>query len=1020
MKTTPAFTKAFFFSVSAGWLAAMLFLAWDAKAASVSPAGYTNGFGTQPSAADWATLSIAGGSGDTYSTDTEVNATIRASTVVMQTVLDEGNPPSATGNATWSESGLYLQTRPTGNRFTALLGKFVNNTGTNATQIRLSYLLTIAAGGVAEESGKGLRVYYSLNGGVTGWINLAALNTVVAVNGSSVVNTNFSLNWTNGGSLSLLWVDDNSSGSGTDAANQLDNLSLQVTAGSMPPFLCTVTTPAHNAALRSDTAITAMAFAAYGTSPYVLEYFTNSGAGNTVFASAGVSGTAPYSLNLGALPPGTYNIYAVATDHGSDPAITNSATNSFSVVNPISFALTSPPDGATFEHTTAVAGAATVSGGTAPYVVQFYLDEVPMGAAVTSLPYQRDLGALFVGDHTISASVMDAKGWVSNSLVSIVHITGPLAVRLTPTNGTLIGHETAFSLKAQVGGGTAPYAASFYINGQLAGSATSPPFTLNVGILPAGSYTCHVQVTDSSLPTAQQASSETNVINIARPPVRVMPLGDSITYGLPVPGGYRAPLYQLFTNSGREVDFIGTQTGNGAASLPDSNHEGYSGITIDGVNSILPAIFSASIGPDFILLLLGVNDYRGGGEISDATNRLEALVVRLAINWPSAKIIVANLLPVAEPLNTQIQTTFNPLLPGLCERQRALGRQVYFNDLRSSVTLADLPDQLHPNQFGYNKMATNWFAAMQALCTDCPPWFSLQPTNQAMLPGTNVSLVAKADSVFGALQYQWRFNGTEIPNATNATYSFTNASLAHQGNYSVAATDANGTTISSSALLYYYVRPVFVLNPVPQTVLQGGTATFTAMATGAPPIWYRWMSNSFYITTNNTGVFVITNVQSSFRIRALATNLASGPFGVVMTPSTGATLTMLPDHDADGMADEWEAQYGFDTNSVEDALFDFDGDGLSNRAEYVAGTIPSDASSLLKLTLSPPGAGVLEFVAQANIAYTVQYRTNLTLAPWIDFTNFGAQSEARTVQVHAVNPPPTWERYYRIVTPPIP
>src|SRR6185503_20039557 len=209
--------------------------------------------------------------------------------------------------------------------------------------------------------------------------------------------------------------------------------------------------------------------------------------------------------------------------------------------------------------------------------------------------------------------------------------------------------------------------------------------------------------------------------------------------------------------------------------------------------------------------------------------------------WPSAKIIVANLLPVSEPFNTQIQSTFNPLLPGLCERQRVLGRQVYFTDMRSVIQLSDLPDQLHPGQFGYNKMATNWFAAIQTvLCPNCPPRFILQPTSLAMLPGTNVSLVAAAINTGAPIQYQWRFEGTNIANATDTTYSFTNASLEHQGFYSVAATDTNGTAYSSSALLYLFVRPVFVLSPVSQTVLQGGTATFTAIATGAPPIWYRW------------------------------------------------------------------------------------------------------------------------------------------------------------------------------------
>ena len=39
------------------------------------------------------------------------------------------------------------------------------------------------------------------------------------------------------------------------------------------------------------------------------------------------------------------------------------------------------------------------------------------------------------------------------------------------------------------------------------------------------------------------------------PPIRVMPLGDSITQGT-VPGGYRNKLYQTLTAAGYNVDFV--------------------------------------------------------------------------------------------------------------------------------------------------------------------------------------------------------------------------------------------------------------------------------------------------------------------------------------------------------------------------------------------------------------------------------------------------------------------------------
>lgn len=56
--------------------------------------------------------------------------------------------------------------------------------------------------------------------------------------------------------------------------------------------------------------------------------------------------------------------------------------------------------------------------------------------------------------------------------------------------------------------------------------------------------------------------------------VRVMPLGDSITDGVDVPGGYRIKLWQLMVAGGYTVDFVGSRS-NGPAELFDHDHEGH-------------------------------------------------------------------------------------------------------------------------------------------------------------------------------------------------------------------------------------------------------------------------------------------------------------------------------------------------------------------------------------------------------------------------------------------------------------
>jgi hypothetical protein len=177
------------------------------------------------------------------------------------------------------------------------------------------------------------------------------------------------------------------------------------------------------------------------------------------------------------------------------------------------------------------------------------------------------------------------------------------------------------------------------------------------------------------------------------------------------------------------------------------------------------------------------------------------------------------------------------------------------------------------------------------------------------------------------------------------------------------------------------------------------------------------LRNGVGFATNNTGVFVYSNVQGSYTIRVTATNAATTASGLNM--NTGVALTMLPDADSDGMADGWEVQYGFSPSNAADALLDFDGDQMINRDEYIAGTNPTNEFSLLKLMFTTTNSPLpaLEFVAQSNIAYTIQYRTNLLFPGWSNLMNISAQSQVRTVQVDTITPPPTNDLFYRVVTP---
>ncbi len=200
------------------------------------------------------------------------------------------------------------------------------------------------------------------------------------------------------------------------------------------------------------------------------------------------------------------------------------------------------------------------------------------------------------------------------------------------------------------------------------------------------------------------------------PPIRIMPLGDSITYGSPVLGGYRAPLYHMLTNAAYNVDYVGSGNGNASADLPEINHEGHGGWRISdatvGLYENLYGWFEAIEDPHVVLLHIGTNDSGGGTAFTNAYVRLEALIDRIVQCQPSAKIIVTSLMKRGEPNYAAITNVFNPYVPLVVAHQQALGHHVTFLDMHACLELSDMGDNLHPNAAGYAKMANAWFPAI--------------------------------------------------------------------------------------------------------------------------------------------------------------------------------------------------------------------------------------------------------------------------------------------------------------------
>jgi len=225
--------------------------------------------------------------------------------------------------------------------------------------------------------------------------------------------------------------------------------------------------------------------------------------------------------------------------------------------------------------------------------------------------------------------------------------------------------------------------------------------------------------------------------------VRVMPLGDSITEGTQVPGGYRIGLWQRFNSNGFRVDLVGSQF-NGPASLGDHDHEGHPGWRIDQIDANIVGWLQTTT-PHTVLLHIGTNDVLQNFNVSTAPNRLSTLIDHITNTAPTAEVFVAQIIPLANSGQENAVRTFNAAIPGIVQSKVNAGKHVHLVDMHSALTPADLTDGIHPTASGYDKMAATWLTALRAV-----PGSIGNTTSSNLLTNGNIESGTGGWSAFGA------------------------------------------------------------------------------------------------------------------------------------------------------------------------------------------------------------------------------------------------------------------------------
>ncbi|MEU3510227.1 ricin-type beta-trefoil lectin domain protein [Streptomyces longwoodensis] len=205
--------------------------------------------------------------------------------------------------------------------------------------------------------------------------------------------------------------------------------------------------------------------------------------------------------------------------------------------------------------------------------------------------------------------------------------------------------------------------------------------------------------------------------------LRVMPLGDSITWGVGSPSGnsYRGFLWNQLAAEGHAEDFVGSGR-NGP--MPDPDNEGHSGWRIDQIAGIADSVL-AQYRPNVITLEIGTNDLNGLYEVPTAPDRLSALINQITTDAPDATVLVGTLIISNSGNEEPLRPAFNARLPSIVQAKQAAGKHVRLVDM-SALTTADLSDALHPNDNGFSKMADAFNAGIQA--ADAAGWISAPVT----------------------------------------------------------------------------------------------------------------------------------------------------------------------------------------------------------------------------------------------------------------------------------------------------
>lgn len=210
-----------------------------------------------------------------------------------------------------------------------------------------------------------------------------------------------------------------------------------------------------------------------------------------------------------------------------------------------------------------------------------------------------------------------------------------------------------------------------------------------------------------------QAKVDNKQPNRPSRPIKILPLGDSITHGGGGYPSYRRSLWFMLKDAGYHVDFIGSHR-EFIGYVPkhyidfDLDHEGHWGWEAGEIDLKL-GVWLKNYTPDIVLLHAGTNDFFVDQDNESTVAEISSMISKLRAKNPRVVILLAKLIPMRNKDTQSINAAIHLLGRKLHTPQSPI---ILVDQYSGFSAQADNHDNYHPNIEGEKKMARRWFYAL--------------------------------------------------------------------------------------------------------------------------------------------------------------------------------------------------------------------------------------------------------------------------------------------------------------------